>query len=229
MILASAKMVRLYAGVESVLDVQSEEANAFGKEDINVLTTLANQVAIAIQNSRLFRQSQNALKELDATFQRYISNEWSQFSSLTDLQGYRALETSLEPIKESLQKDVNSEKTAHQHKVPIKLRDVIIGYLNVDLDKPVKQYTEDELDIIQATVDRFALALENARLLETTTRRAGREKLVSEITTKIRSTNDPQVMIQTALDELKNALGASKIELKTQTSELDEKEDVKKG
>ncbi len=200
-----------------VLDVQSKETNAFSNEDIEVLSTLANQVAVAIQNARLFRQSEEALKELDATFQKYIKSEWSRFGELTDIKGYRASQTGLEPIKESLQKDSKAEKTGFIHKVPIKLRDVSIGYLNVNLDKPVEQYTEGELDIIQATVDRFALALENARLIETTSRRAGRERLVSEITTKIRETNDPQMMIKTALEELKNALGASKIELKTQT------------
>jgi GAF domain-containing protein/HAMP domain-containing protein len=204
-----------------VLDVQSKETNAFSDEDIEVLTTLANQVAVAIQNTRLFRQSQESLEEFDATFQRYISNEWSRFGELTDLRGYRARQSGLEPIKESLQKDSKVEKTDYMHKVPIKLRDVKIGYLNVNLDKPAEQYTEGELDIIQATVDRFALALENARLIETTSRRAGRERLVSDITTKIRSTNDPQMMIQTALDELKEALGVSKVELLPQSPKVD--------
>lgn len=215
----------LLAGDEiiGVLDVQSKEANAFSAEDVDVFTTLANQVAIAIQNARLFRQSQNALQELDATFRRYISNEWNRFTELTDIKGYRAVESGLEPIKESLQKDSSSEKTNNKHKVPIKLRNVTIGYLNINLEKPVEQYSMDELDIIQATVDRFALALENARLLETTSRRAAREHLVSDITTKIRSTNDPQKMIQTALAELKEALNVSKVEL------LPKEEKIKEG
>jgi len=202
--------------VIGILDVQSEETNAFSEEDIEVLTTLANQVAVAIENARLFQQSQDTLQELDTTFQRYLKNEWSRFGKLTDVIGYRARPTGLEAIKEPLQKDSKTVNNDSVYKLPVKLRNIVIGYLDVDLDKPVAQYTEDELEIIQATVDRFALALENARLLEDTTRRAGRERLVSEITTKIRSTNDPQVMIQTALDELKEALGASKIELTTE-------------
>lgn len=202
--------------VIGVLDVQSEETNAFSEEDIEVLSTLANQVAVAIENSRLFQESQDALQELDTTFQRYMKNEWSRFGDLTDIIGYRARQTGLEAIKEPLQKDSKTINNDFIYNLPVKLRDIVIGHLDVNLDKPVAQYTEDELEIIQATVDRFALALENARLLKETIRRAGRERLVSEITTKIRSTNDPQVMIQTALDELKEALGASKIELKPQ-------------
>ncbi|MBT7990911.1 MAG: GAF domain-containing protein [Anaerolineae bacterium] len=195
------------------LDIQSELSNAFSSDDIDGLTTLANQVAIAIRNADLFQQSQEALEELDITFQQYISDQWSRFSKATDVKGYHASEAGLRPIKKSLQKNDNVEKDDTLYEVPIKLRDVVIGYLNINLDKPVSQYSEDELGIIQATVDRFALAVENARLLETTSKRAARERLVSEITTKMRSTNEPDQILQTAMEELKKALDASRVKL----------------
>ena len=69
------------------------------------------------------------------------------------------------------------------------------------------------MDLVNAVAERVALSAENARLFEETTRRAERERLVSDITVKIRSTNDPDTMVQTALDELKNALGATKVQL----------------
>ena len=59
----------------------------------------------------------------------------------------------------------------------------------------------------------MALSAENARLFEETSRRAERERLVTEITSRIRSTNDPEEMIRTALDELRNALGAADIQV----------------
>ena len=61
--------------------------------------------------------------------------------------------------------------------------------------------------------ERVALSAENARLFDETTRRAERERLVTEITSKIRSTNDPEEMIRTALEELRSALGATQIQL----------------
>jgi hypothetical protein len=48
--------------------------------------------------------------------------------------------------------------------------------------------------------------MRNARLFEETTSRADRERAVTDITTKIRSTNDPNEMIQIALNELKQTL-----------------------
>jgi GAF domain-containing protein len=71
----------------------------------------------------------------------------------------------------------------------------------------------DQSDLIRAVAERLGLAVENARLFDETSTRASRERLVSDITTKIRSTNDPQEMINTAMKELQQALGATKVEI----------------
>ncbi|HLA07847.1 MAG TPA: hypothetical protein VJ022_10415, partial [Anaerolineales bacterium] len=75
------------------------------------------------------------------------------------------------------------------------------------------QWSKDEVNLIQSVSDRLALALENARLFEETNKRAERERIVSDITGKIRSVNDPQEMIQTAMEELRIALGASRVQI----------------
>ncbi|MCB8965677.1 MAG: GAF domain-containing protein [Ardenticatenaceae bacterium] len=46
-----------------VLDVQSEEVGAFTQEDINIYTTLAAQIAVALQNARQHENTQKALAE----------------------------------------------------------------------------------------------------------------------------------------------------------------------
>ena len=51
--------------------------------------------------------------------------------------------------------------------------------------------------------------MENARLYTETQKTAERERTVSQITSKIRSTNDPQEMIQIAINELKQTLRVS--------------------
>lgn len=50
--------------VLGVLDVQSDRLNYFSKEDISTFTTLAAQMAVALQNARLFTQSEERAKEL---------------------------------------------------------------------------------------------------------------------------------------------------------------------
>jgi GAF domain-containing protein len=108
---------------------------------------------------------------------------------------------------------IASAESSSNITIPLKLRDEVIGVLDVR-SSTTRNWNENELAIIQAVAERVSLALENARLFEETTRRADRERTVSEITTHIRSTTDPQAMLSTALEELKRALGAREIRIR---------------
>jgi GAF domain-containing protein len=81
-----------------------------------------------------------------------------------------------------------------------------IGSLQLGEDQQSRTWSEEDLHLIRAVADQVGQALENSRLLEETQRRAEREHLVSEITTKLRASNDPQVILQTAMKELREAL-----------------------
>ena len=96
--------------------------------------------------------------------------------------------------------------------VPIVLRGETIGTLTVHIPKG-GHVGADQMDLIKAVAERVALSAENARLFDETTRRAEREHLVSNITSKIRSTTDPQEMIKTAVEELKRALDVTRVEI----------------
>jgi GAF domain-containing protein/methyl-accepting chemotaxis protein len=196
------------------LDVQSTNPNAFTDTDISILSLLADQIAIAIDNVRLLEESKNALKESQSVFHEYLADAW-QKKSTSEIIGYHQTLTGGQVItgKESkeINAPVNTEKTILT--VPIKLRDQIIGTLNIRPNTEGRAWSTDEVNIVQAITERLGLALDNARLFEETTRRAEREHLVSDITTKIRSTNDPQEMIKTAVEELKRVLGATRVEI----------------
>jgi GAF domain-containing protein/CheY-like chemotaxis protein len=58
----------LKGNVVGALDVQSNTPNAFGEDDIAVLTTLANQIAVAIDNARLYEGSQRRAAEMSFLF-----------------------------------------------------------------------------------------------------------------------------------------------------------------
>jgi GAF domain-containing protein len=98
--------------------------------------------------------------------------------------------------------------------VPIKLRGETIGIIHLqDQGSEEREWVQEEIDAVQSIADQVAQALENARLFEQTVRRADRERKVLEITSKIRSTNDPQAMLQIAVDELQRALHARKTQV----------------
>src|SRR5512135_341452 len=85
--------------------------------------------------------------------------------------------------------------------VPVSLRGEAIGLLRLqDLDRN-RIWSEEEISLIKAVADQVGLALENARLLEATQKRAEREVLVGQITTRLRASNDPQTILETAVTE----------------------------
>ncbi len=49
--------------VIGVLDIESEEYNAFDESDITVLTTICSQIATAIENARLYQQAQHEIHD----------------------------------------------------------------------------------------------------------------------------------------------------------------------
>lgn len=197
--------------VIGALDVQSEQANAFSNEDIDVLTTLANQVAVAIENARLFQQSQAALQELDQTFQRYISNEWRQFAARSRVIGYRAYEAGLEPISYTQRSSESPSENNNIQKIPIMLRGATLGTLSVNMGEYTQAYTEEETNLIKTVADRLALALESVRLLEDSQQAAAKEQIIGEITGKIGSSINLRNVLQTAVEELGRAIPGSDI------------------
>ena len=79
------------------------------------------------------------------------------------------------------------------------------------------KWTENEVTLMETLGDQLGVALESARLYENARRRAERERLTGEITAKVRSSNDPQVILQTAVLELRRALQASRAQVLLQS------------
>jgi GAF domain-containing protein len=205
-----------------VLDVQSVEAGAFTKDDLNTLTVLADQVAIAIENARLFGQTEKALTEVQAVYRQYISQEWHGFASRNQNMGYRHTiqggskldaEIQMPEIRAALEKGERpttpsgSRNEASALTVPVKLRNQVIGVINVQAVKQGRDWSESEVDMVQAISERLALALENARLFEETARRAELERLSAELSGKIGSSIRLEAILQTTAQELSRALG----------------------
>ncbi len=198
------------------LDVQSIEESAFSDEDINVLSLLADQVSMVIENARLFDQARRSLAESETLYRQFLRQAWSRLPREQNLGGFRYDIHGSTPIEGKESSDPNGFSEEDSKKpiisVPIAIRGETIGTLSVQVPD-AKSITEDHMDMVNAVAERVALSAENARLFEETTRRAERERLVSDITVKIRSTNDPEAMIETALNELKSALGATDVDL----------------
>jgi GAF domain-containing protein len=93
--------------------------------------------------------------------------------------------------------------------IPLKIGDEVIGALDVINDQPLA-FNEDEISVLHILADQIAIAVQNVYLFQQTLRRAQREKSVVEITSRLRAERDIDKMLQTAILEMQNALGATK-------------------
>jgi GAF domain-containing protein len=212
--------------VIGALDIQSQSETEIGEENLDVMRTLADQVAIAIETARLIGETRLALSQSQEVYRRYIQQGWSRLASEKREIGYRGGSEGIHPLSKAVNRtevraalETGNVSTAQGQTsalaIPIKLRDEVIGVLDISAANPTRRWTSDDRALLQAVADRIALAMENARLIDETSRRANRERTVSDITTKIRSTTDPQSMLQTALEELKQVLGIDNITVKS--------------
>ncbi len=217
--------LRIGSQVIGVLDVQSTEPAAFTESDAESLSILSDQVSLAIENARLLEATQRSLAEAQTLYQQYSKDEWRRVVRDERLIGFRRTAEGIAPLETTLETD-NIRKAAEtgetslqdatpngsppQIAVPIKLRGEVVGVINIRLPEH-HDLSEDDADIVEAIAERLALSIENARLFQATTERAERERIISNIATKISGTARMESILRTAAQELSNALNGSEV------------------
>jgi GAF domain-containing protein/HAMP domain-containing protein len=223
-----------------VLDVQSTEPSAFTNEDVNILSILADQIAIAIEKARLLETTRESLDQTETAYRQYIRNEWMQFSREGKLSGYQYADGNSSPLETPInlgeitsivnagntyQAEADIKGKPAQMAVPVKIRNEVIGVLHISTQQKPR-WTDDEIDIAESVAEHLALAIENARLFQASADRATRERIVSDISSKISGNIYVNNILRTAAQELSQALHGSDvlIQIKTpkQASEAEE-------
>lgn len=198
--------------VIGALDVKSQYADAFNEDDVTTLQIIADQLAVAIQSAQLLEEVRSSLLELENIYNQYATEEWSKLNQRRLVLGYQYEKSGLTPIVlESLEDDLLDESEIQSVKVPLQVRGVNIGELDVQFDK--NHVSPDDINLIESISSRLSQAMESARLYEETQRRAAREQIASEITTKLRASNNPQRILQTAVLELHKALKVNRAQV----------------
>ena len=218
-----------------ILDVQSTQAGAFSNEDLQVLTALSNQVSIAFENTRLLTETRAALRQVEEVYDEFTRAEWSRASARAEQAGFRYQTGRIEMIEKGLstpevisavktgtvvstQADGSPEKR-HTVAVPVKLRGEVIGVLQIESNDPSKTWQPDEIGLVEAVAERAAFALENARLFQDARRRAAKERLISEATSKISGALNMENILHTTAQELERVLGGSEVLIRFQSKE----------
>jgi GAF domain-containing protein len=184
--------------VTGVLDIQSDQPNAFSEEDVSILQILADQVAIAIQNSRSSEKAIQALRNAEIATQQLTNTAWKGYTETIEQKGYRYNGVKPEPLKDA--GDIH--ETPNSLNIPVRLRGHTIGRLKLNPSGSSRHWTEDEIAMAEATAERLAIALEGARLLENAQKRASHEAFLSEISGKLGKSFQLDSILRDTVEEL---------------------------
>ena len=179
--------------VIGALNLHSVRETDFSPEVVSTLQNMANQVAIALENARLFQDAQQNIRELRAIQKQYLFTGWSGIASQPEELEYGVGD--------------ESDEKARQLEIPISLRDQILGQIR--LESP-EEWTSEEESLVSAVATQAAVALENARLVSESRQIALRERMLSEINSKIWASTTVEGVMQTVVKELGRRYDASR-------------------
>jgi GAF domain-containing protein len=210
--------------VIGALDLQSLEADAFTPDEIPTLRALADQLAVAIQNARLFEQAESSLRELRELGQEVTQQSWAEFLSEVREMGRRQIYGPEPGLISAHREEVIRQVMASGGVLfsdstdgrmcflaaPIAVRDQIVGVIGVEPSER-HEWTQGDIRLIQAVAERAALAVENARLYVQSRRAVERERLIGDMVTKMQHAPSLNLLLQSVTTELARALGTDNV------------------
>lgn len=212
-----------------VLDVQSTQSSAFNEEDESTLFTIANQLAMILhqkedQDSQVKRGTASDVRS-SGSLRKPLGYSFNSDGSITEsvIHSSSLIERAAvtgETIAAGKTPDENNPLLI----VPVRVRDRVIGIIQIETNNENRNWTEDEILLVQAVSDRAGLALDNAGLLEDATQRAEQEETISRITNQIGASTDFERIMRTTIQELGVALGASRSFIQIGTAAASDRE-----
>lgn len=175
--------LRLGDRVLGVLDLQSDRRHRWSMDDVSLMQSLADQVAVVIENARLVDKTQIALKQINRLNRRLTRQAWQEFADEADIVGYRFQMGDSIPLQDttagwlpSMQEAMRRQQSVQptdpsrpeaadstELALPLMLRGQPIGALGLKRAKGAT-WMPEELEAVETAANQIALALENARL-----------------------------------------------------------------
>ena len=181
--------------VSGVLDIQSEQADAFSQSETEILQLLAAQIASSIDNIRLLDESQAIVNQLEVLTSQQTRAAWREY-----LQGQNIAYQFTAAGVRAVNANAKLNKTDGL-KIPLTLRGQAIGTIVLQR-RDSSHWSAPERDLAEKIAAQVSLALDNSRLLDETRRRALQEQTVNEISARLSRSLDIDALLQTAAREL---------------------------
>lgn len=207
---AAALPLKVGNRIIGILNVENNRANTFNHDNISVLRTLADQLAVAIENARLLEELRNSLKESRSLYKNYTRETWSRATRGRKIPGYQFDLSQINSFNTDLPDEIRT-RLLEGHVIPLQGRqsgqseaipstnqtipgdgsvllaplimyNQLIGVLGVENNDPEHAWSSEEIALIEAVSNQVSLTLDNARLVEETQLRSEQIRLLQEIT-----------------------------------------------
>jgi GAF domain-containing protein len=232
--------LRIGEMIIGALDMQSTIDTTFQAEEIPIYQALADSIAVAIDNARLFEeterqladnqklidQSREAVQEIERLNRQLTVRAWENYLEgkdktvglAVDFQTKQATHGAqrTDSLVEATQTNALIHKKATDQQViavPLRVRGQVIGAMEFELE-PDGTLTPEDLDLVQEVGERFGLAVENLRLFEESQRIAYREAMVNEISTRLQASNNVEAVLAEAARSLSQTLNVGKVAIR---------------
>lgn len=230
--------MRLGNRIIGVLDVQSTISDAFDEEAVAILETMTDQLAIAIENTRLYDESTRRLQELDQATRQRTQHNWQDFmysqrvQQLATHAGAKVVYDFSALREQAIQtrRFVIGDKTDRDTipiAMPITIRDLVLGVIEWEIE--ASQYNPNRVLLAEELVARLAVSLDNARLVQAGRQTAANERIINTISAKISGQSDIDQILQTAIQEVGQALRAPQVNIRLHQSNMNGGQDHENG
>jgi len=182
--------------IAGVLDFQSKDSLTLDQDEIEILQSLADQIAISIDGARLLDETQAFVNELEAVTTQQMGDVWKRYLANRAL----AYQYTASGVK-SITPDQVKTKNKRDMQIPLRLRGQDIGVIAFRSKENIR-WTASVRDVAEKVANQVVLALDNSRLLEETRRRATQQQTVNEISTRLNRSLDFDTLLKTAAREL---------------------------
>jgi GAF domain-containing protein len=202
--------LQVRGNVVGAITVQDTHPDTFDESTISTLQTMADLVSIAIDNAKLYTESQEALVASRRAYGETTSKAWMGETQKSMTFKSKKADTDFG--------DNGTESITHGEEYiqtfPLKVRDITIGELITRKPKSAGDWHPEEISLLETVAEQLGIALDSARLYDETQRRAASEKLTREVTNQMRQSLDIETVLRIAAAEFKRALDLSEVEIR---------------
>ncbi len=203
--------------------------------DPDTFRGIVAQIALSLENMRLIDQLQKQVREIKSLAKEATQTAWKEWERRQVL-GYSYNQLQLLPYRETFPRPVHDllmsgkaasyripdPKPRSRLVAPIILRDNVIGVIGYEDENPEHVWHASEITLLETIAGRVSLALENSRLVADAQQRAEQERVLGQITTKVRETFDIETILQTAVAEIQKSYELEEAEIRLQASPHDQ-------